>query len=78
MLYTDKLLPSLDLSVGHISVSLCGLSIVFAIYWPRGAKLKGKALERRTAPAVSAWAAPLSPLGFSASDPITGAESLAY
>jgi hypothetical protein len=37
-----------------------------------------KALERRTSLAVSAWSAPLSPLGFSASNPITGAESLTY
>ena len=37
-----------------------------------------KELERRTPLAVSAWPAPLSPLGFSASDPIMGAESLAY
>ena len=28
--------------------------------------------------AVSAWPVPLFPLGFSASNPITGAESLAY
>ena len=40
--------------------------------------MNGKALERRTALAVSAWQVPLSPLGFSASNPITGAESLAY
>ena len=31
--------------------------------------VNGKALERRTALAVSAWPAPLSPLGFSASKP---------
>ena len=37
-----------------------------------------KALEQRTALAVSAWPVPLSPLGFSASNPITEAESLAY
>ena len=37
-----------------------------------------KALEQRTALAVSAWSVPLFPLGFSASNPITGAESLAY
>ena len=40
--------------------------------------MNGKALERRTALAVSAWPVLLSPLGFSASNPITGAESLAY
>ena len=40
--------------------------------------MNGKALEQRTALAVSAWPVPLSPLGFSASNPITGAESLAY
>jgi len=40
--------------------------------------VNGKALEQRTALAVSAWLVPLSPLGFSASYPITGAESLAY
>ena len=34
--------------------------------------------EATTALAVSAWPAPLSPLGFSASTPITVAESLAY
>ena len=31
-----------------------------------------------TALAVFAWPVPLSPLGFSASNPIKGAESLAY
>ena len=36
------------------------------------------ALEQRTALAVSAWPVPLFPLGFSASNPITGDESLAY
>ena len=36
-----------------------------------------KALEQHTALAVSAWPVPLSPLGFSASNHITGAESLA-
>ena len=40
--------------------------------------MNGKALEQRTALAVSAWPVPLFPLGFSASNPITGAESLAY
>ena len=40
--------------------------------------MNGKALEQRTALAVSAWLVPLFPLGFSASNPITGAESLAY
>ena len=40
--------------------------------------MNGKALEQRTALAVSVWPVPLSPLGFSASNPITGAESLAY
>ena len=40
--------------------------------------MNGKALEQRTALAVSAWPVPLSPLGFSASNPITGSESLAY
>ena len=40
--------------------------------------MNGKALEQRTALAVSAWPVPLSPLGFSASNPVTGAESLAY
>ena len=29
-------------------------------------------------PCFSSWPVPLSPLGFSASKPITGAESLAY
>ena len=32
-----------------------------------------KGTEQRTALAVSAWPVPLSPLGFSASKPITGA-----
>jgi putative effector of murein hydrolase LrgA (UPF0299 family) len=41
------------------------------VIWSRGAKVNGKALERRTALVVSAWPAPLSPLGFSASVPIT-------
>jgi hypothetical protein len=49
-----------------------------SVVWPRGAKVNGKALERRIALAVSAWPVRLSPLGFSASDPITGAESPAY
>ena len=40
--------------------------------------MNGKALEQRTVLAVSAWPVPLFPLGFSASNPITGAESLAY
>ena len=40
--------------------------------------MNGIALAQRTALAVSAWLVPLSPLGFSASNPITGAESLAY
>ena len=40
--------------------------------------MNGKALEQRTDLAVSAWPVPLSPLGFSASNPIMGAESLAY
>ena len=35
-------------------------------------------LEQRTALAVSAWPVPLFPLGFSASTPISGAESMAY
>ena len=39
--------------------------------------MNGKTLEQRTALAVSAWPVPLSPLGFSAFNPITGAESLA-
>ena len=39
--------------------------------------MNGKALEQRTALAVSAWLVPLFPLGFSTSNPITGAESLA-
>ena len=39
--------------------------------------MNGKALEQQTALAVSAWPVPLFPLGFSASNPITGAESLA-
>jgi hypothetical protein len=39
--------------------------------------VNGKALEQRTALAVSAWPVPLFPLGFSASNPVTGAESLA-
>ena len=43
---------------------------------PRGAKVNGKALEWRTTLAVSVWLPPLH-LGFSASDPIAGAESLA-
>lgn len=38
--------------------------------------MNGKALEQRTALAVSAWPVPLFPLGFSASNPII--ESLAY
>ena len=37
--------------------------------------MNGKALEQRTALAVSAWPVPLFPLGFSASNGITGAES---
>ncbi len=37
-----------------------------------------QALEQRTALAISALPVPLFPLGFSASKPITGAESLAY
>ena len=41
-------------------------------------KVNGKALEQRTALAVSAWPVPLSPPAFFASNPITGAESLAY
>ena len=49
-----------------------------SVVWPRGVKVKGKALEQRTALVVSAWTAPLSPPGFSASNPITGPESLAY
>ena len=42
--------------------------------------MNGKVLEQRTTLAVSAWPIPLSPLGFSASNPITGADwcSLAY
>ena len=40
--------------------------------------MNGKALEQRTALAVSAWPVPLFPLGFSASNPLTGAESLSY
>jgi hypothetical protein len=36
-------------------------------------KVNGKALEQRTALAVSAWPVPLSPLEFSASNPITEA-----
>ena len=48
-----------------------------SVVWPRDAKVNSKALEQRTTLAVSAWPAPLSPLGSSASDPITGAESLA-
>ena len=40
--------------------------------------MNGKALEQRTTLDVSAWPVPLSPLEFSASNPITGAESLAY
>ena len=40
--------------------------------------MNGKALERRTTLAVSAWPVPLSLPGFSASNPITGTESLAY
>ena len=40
--------------------------------------MNGKALEQRNALAVSAWPVPLFPLGFSASNPITEAESLAY
>ena len=38
--------------------------------------MNGKALEQRTDLAVSAWPVPPSPLGFSASNPITGAASL--
>jgi hypothetical protein len=48
-----------------------------SVVWPRGVKVNGKALEQRTALAVSAWPVPLSPLGLSASNPMTGAESLA-
>ena len=40
--------------------------------------MNGKALEQRTALAVSAWPVALFPLEFSASNPITGAESLDY
>ena len=40
-------------------------------------KVNGKALEQRTTLAITAWQVPLFPLGFSASNPITGAESLA-
>jgi hypothetical protein len=40
--------------------------------------VNGKALEKLTTLGVSAWPVPLSPLGFSASNPITRAESLAY
>ena len=40
--------------------------------------MNGKALEQRTPLAVSAWPVALSPLGFSASNHISGAESLAY
>ena len=40
--------------------------------------MNGKALEQQTTLAVSAWPVPLFPLGFSASNPITVAESLAY
>ena len=40
--------------------------------------MNGKALGQRTALAVTAWPVPLFPLGFSASNTITGAESLAY
>ena len=39
--------------------------------------MNGKAMEQRTTRAVSAWPGPLFPMGFSASNPITGAESLA-
>jgi hypothetical protein len=35
-------------------------------------KVNGKALEQQTALAVSAWLVPLSPLGLSVSNPITG------
>ena len=55
-------------SVGHMIE--CSLA--------RSVKVNGKALEQGTALAVSAWPVPPSPLGFSASNPITGAESLAY
>ena len=54
-------------SVGHMIV-----------IWPRSVKVNEKALEPRTFLAVSAWPVPLFLLGFSASNPITGAESLAY
>ena len=47
-----------------------------SVVWPRSVKVNGKALEQRTALAVSAWPVPLSPLGFSASNPITEAEVL--
>jgi hypothetical protein len=40
--------------------------------------VNGKALEKQTALAVSAWPVSLSPLGFSASNPITEPESLVY
>ena len=39
---------------------------------------KGSGATNRPCYAISAWPVPLSPLGFSASNPITGAESLAY
>ena len=45
-----------------------------SVVWPRGVKVNGKALEQQFALAVSAWPVPLSPLGFSAYSPITGAE----
>ena len=44
----------------------------------RSVKVNGKALEQRTALAVSTWPVPLFPLGFSAFNPITGADSLSY
>ena len=40
--------------------------------------MNGKVLEQRSALDVSAWPGPLFPLGFSAFNPMTGAESLAY
>ena len=54
------------------------LSLYWRLVWPRSVKVNGKALEQRAALAVSAWPVPLSPLGFSTSNPNTGSESLAY
>jgi hypothetical protein len=47
-----------------------------SVVWPRSVKVKGKALEYQPTLDVSVWLAPLSPLRFFASDPITGVTGL--